>query len=73
MATELSYSRAKRIVRRLGLSVSGGLGFTVCGGQLVNGDQCPKWLARFNGACVYEIAEEWLERRVSDGRNSSNI
>lgn len=53
---ELTYRRACKITRSLGMSVSDGLGFTVCGGQLVNGEDAPDWVAEMNGWSVEEIA-----------------
>lgn len=42
----MSERRARKLARQLGLSISNdGLVFTVCGGQLVNGEQAPPWIA----------------------------
>lgn len=47
-----------KIVRSLGLSIEDDLGFTVCGGQLVNGERASPEVAAMNGWPVDEIAEE---------------
>ena len=59
---------ATRLVRSIGMSVEDGLGFTVCGSQLVNGDDAPDWIAEMNGWCVDEIAEE-IERRNKESQS----
>lgn len=59
----MKFKKAKKIVRRLGLSVKGCLAFTVCGGKLVNCDKCPEWLIPYNGADVYEIAKAYRRRK----------
>lgn len=58
----------ERICVALGMSLgdgeSAGLAFTFCGGQLVNGDRAPEWIAANNGNCVDEIADEAIERNA---------
>ena len=61
----LGYKRSVAIVESVGMSVEDGLAFTVCGGQLVNGQVAPDWVVRLNGSCIYDVAEEVLERRRS--------
>ena len=58
----MTFQAAKSVARKLGLSVKGGLGFTVSGGRLVDGRKAPDWVAKLNGCCVHEIARE-AERR----------
>lgn len=60
----MSFKQAKAVTRRLGLSVSGGLGFTVRGGRLVDGSTAPDWIAKLNGCCVHEIAREAKRRGI---------
>lgn len=52
----MTYRKAVRIVRQAGMSVEDGLGFTVCGGQLVNGEPAPRHLIEMNGSHVEDIA-----------------
>ena len=59
---------ATRLVRSIGMSVEDGLGFTVCGSQLVNGEDAPDWIAEMNGWCVDEIADE-IERRNKESQS----
>lgn len=54
-----TYRKAVRFVESLGMSVSSdGVAFTVCGGQLVNGETAPPEIARMNGWTVDDIALE---------------
>lgn len=57
----LTYRQATRVCRSLGLSVSDGLAFTVCGGQLVNGEDAPEWLRCMNGWPVEDVASAALK------------
>lgn len=59
---------AKRLVRSIGMSVEDGLGFTVCGSQLVNGEDAPEWIAEMNGWCIDEIAEKIKRRNNAAAR-----
>lgn len=47
-----------RAVRRAGMSVEDGLGFTVCGGQLVGGQDASPEIAAMNGWAIEDIARE---------------
>lgn len=63
----MTYKQAIKITKNLGFSVSkDGLGFTVCGGRLVNGTRCPSKLTRFNGSCVFEIARAYKSGEFND-------
>lgn len=50
--------KAYNIVREIGMVVKDGLGFTVCGIQLIDGD----WIASMNGWTCHEIAKKVIER-----------
>ena len=59
----MKYQYACRLVESVGMSVleDDGLAFTVCGGELVNGDEAPPAIARMNGWDVFDIAEAILQ------------
>lgn len=61
MAKRLSYKKAVEIVEAAGMSVEDGLAFTVCGGQLVWGDDAPDYIKQVNGCCVFQAAESIME------------
>lgn len=53
------YRKSVRFVESLGMSVSSdGIAFTVCGGQLVNGETAPPEIARMNGWTVDDVVAE---------------
>lgn len=53
----MSYRADKRLVESVGMSVSAdALAFTVCGGQLVSGDEAPPEIQQMNGWTVQEVA-----------------
>ena len=54
----MTYRQAIRIVRNAGMSVDDGLAFTVCGGQLVNGEDAPERIKAMNGWPVEDVARE---------------
>ena len=54
----MTYRQAIRIVRVAGMSVENGLAFTVCGGQLVSGEDAPDQIKRMNGWPVQDVASE---------------
>lgn len=51
------------LVEGIGMSVDAddGLAFTVCGGQLVNGDEAAPHIARMNGWPVQDVADTILQ------------
>lgn len=59
---------ARKIVESAGMAVSDdGVAFTVCGGQLVNGDAAPPHIAAMNGWTVEDVA------RASTGAISRTV
>jgi hypothetical protein len=58
---DIPYWKALKIVRAAGMSVEDGLAFTVCGGQLVNGEDAPDYIKEVNGSPVDEAAAAIIE------------
>lgn len=65
-ARKSKYAAALDLVRSLGMSVSDdGVAFTVCGGQLVNGEDAPPEIRAMNGWTVDEVAAEVSAKRAT--------
>ncbi|MDI3559846.1 hypothetical protein [Bradyrhizobium sp. Arg816] len=63
----MKYSEQLKLVRSLGMSISDdGVAFTVCGGQLVNGEDAPPEIQDMNGWTVDDVAREVASRRQTD-------
>jgi hypothetical protein len=61
------YRAARRLVRSLGMSISDdGVAFTVCGGQLVGGQDAPAEIQAMNGWTVDDVAREVVAKRRTD-------
>ncbi len=54
----MTYRQATRIVRNAGMSVEDGLAFTVCGGQLVNGEDALEHIKAMNGWPIEAVARK---------------
>jgi hypothetical protein len=55
----VKYAEQVKIVEAAGMSVSDdGVAFTVCGGQLVNGQEAPQKIKDMNGWGVEDVAKE---------------
>lgn len=63
----LSYRKSIAIVESVGMAYDDEtkLAFTVCGGQLVNGNAAPDWIKELNGECVLVAAEDIIKRKRS--------
>jgi hypothetical protein len=67
----MRYSEAKKIVQAAGMAISDdGVAFTVCGGQLVNGEKAPPNIAAMNGWTVDEVAAELTNTPTPPGAKS---
>jgi hypothetical protein len=65
MAEQMTTRKVRKLVRDIGMSISSdGLAFTVCGEQLVNGDDAPDWIAELNGSDCFEVVKEILRRKA---------
>lgn len=63
----MKYSQKRDLVRSLGMSISDdGVAFTVCGGQLVNGQDAPPEIQSMNGWTVDDVAQEVIDKRQTD-------
>lgn len=63
----MKYSQQRDLVRSLGMSISDdGVAFTVCGGQLVNGEDAAPEIQAMNGWTVDDIAKEVIAKRQTD-------
>jgi hypothetical protein len=67
MSDRPTYRQALNAVRRAGMSVSDGLGFTIGGGQLVNGEDASEHIQAMNGWPVEDIARAIAARTTEKG------